>query len=100
MSPKHFPILATVILTPLTALPAAAQTAPRAQQSEDLTVTGRKKDDATRRICKREASTGSIMRRSTCRTAADWERVRERSVVAMELAQEEEDTHRHVRELK
>lgn len=99
--PASFPLLAAVLIAIAPAdVPVAAQSAAGAQNQDTLTVTGRKKKDPMRRICKTSASTGSIMQRSTCRTVADWEIITERSAVALDKAQQAQEADRLVRELR
>lgn len=51
----------------------------------DITVTGereaeRRREEENRIVCRREVRTGSMMPQTTCRSAAEWTRIRERSV--------------------
>jgi hypothetical protein len=64
--------------------PAAGEGATPPRDS-DITVTGereaeRRREEENRVVCRREVRTGSMMPQTTCRSAAEWARIRERSV--------------------
>jgi hypothetical protein len=64
--------------------PAAGERATPPRDS-DITVTGereaeRRREEETRVVCRREVRTGSMMPQTTCHSAAEWTRIRERSV--------------------
>jgi hypothetical protein len=59
---------AGAILVGLAAPAAANQSSPRANQPDSNATAG----DPNRRICVREAITGSRMQRQVCRTAREW----------------------------
>ncbi|HEX8653601.1 MAG TPA: hypothetical protein VF693_00050 [Allosphingosinicella sp.] len=67
-----------------TPAPAAGERATPPRDS-DITVTGereaeRRREDENRVVCRREVRTGSMMPQTTCRSAAEWARIRERSI--------------------
>ncbi|MEA3016274.1 MAG: hypothetical protein QOI38_996 [Sphingomonadales bacterium] len=64
--------------------PAAGERAAPSADS-DITVTGereaeRRREEENRVVCRREVRTGSMMPQTTCRSAAEWARIRERSI--------------------
>jgi len=82
-------ILSVLCLAAL-AVPAVAQNAPApaapdAVQGRDggITVTGGRAKRG-KKVCRRMASTGSIMQKRVCRTVAEWEETTAKSVAALE----------------
>jgi len=77
------------VLDILIALSMIGAPAQDAAAQDRITVTAEKKK-ADRRVCKRTVTTGSVMPKVTCRTAAEWEAEREKSLASMELRRADE----------
>ena len=69
--------IAVAALSSSTALAQPAPTSP------DIVVEGIVRDDQ-RRVCKQTTATGSIIPTRTCKTKAEWEQIRERSLAQLE----------------
>lgn len=65
------------------------------QATEDITVTG-KQAARDRVVCKTAVQTGSIVAKRTCRTAGEWEAIRERSLGERARLSRERDAHDHI----
>ncbi len=79
-------------------LPVAAWAQDGKQPGEDITVVG-KKEKPEKKVCKRSTETGSIIPRMVCKDEGEWERIRERSVAAVEEVQQNQEALRHSREI-
>ena len=77
---------------------AATQARP-ARQDEGIVVKG-KKDPRDKRVCRRVNATGSIMAKSTCRTAGEWEIERQRAQVAIEKFRQRQQMEQEARRQK
>ena len=75
--------------------PALAQTRP-SDAPPDVVVEGRIQD-SDRRVCKQTTSTGSIFLTRTCKTKAEWEQIRERSLAQKEQLFRDREQERFTR---
>lgn len=92
------------LLTSLAAFAIAAPFVPAFAQSgqtspPEIVVQGKRADE-NKRVCRSAVSTGSIMPTKTCRTKAEWEEIRQRSIIAMEQAQQAQEAQRHTQALR
>ena len=80
--------------------PEATPRNPNDRDPSNITVTGeREQEPASERIvCRSSVSTGSIMPRRTCRTAGEWERIRQRSIETLDRMSAERRARQHVQE--
>lgn len=88
----------TVVSAFVAALPvthAAAQTP--TVQTPDVVVEGKIQDDQ-KKVCKTQTSTGSIMPTRTCKTKAEWETIRQRSLAQLDQVRKEQDRERFLQE--
>ncbi|RYY44437.1 MAG: hypothetical protein EOP59_06185 [Sphingomonadales bacterium] len=60
-------------MTATLAIAAPAHQDAAAAAQDKIIVTGEKKKDPNKRVCKRSVPTGSLMPKVTCRTAGEWE---------------------------
>ena len=79
------------------AIPEAPPPATAAEKQKDVVVTG-ERPKSQKRVCKRSVATGSIMPTVTCRTVAEWEEVRERSVANLERMKNDQKTRQYVKD--
>lgn len=82
-----------------TPAPAAGERATPPRDS-DITVTGereaeRRREEENRVVCRREVRTGSMMPQTTCRSAAEWARIRERSIEQLERSRADRRSRDH-----
>ena len=88
------------LLGSMAALTATVHAQPKsAPQSPDVIVEGRI-PDAQKRVCKQATTTGSIIPTRTCRTKAEWEEVRARSIAALDQIRKDQDRHRYIQCMK
>lgn len=73
---------------PAVTQPAPSETAPEPKR---IVVTGK-------RVCKSSVPTGSIIPKRVCKSKAEWEAIRARSVAALEAMRKDQETARNVRE--
>jgi len=73
--------------------------APSANTPPEVVVEGKRLDE-NKRVCRTAVSTGSIMPTTICRTKAEWEEIRQRSIIAMEQAQQAQEWQRHTQALR
>ena len=80
--------------------PNATPRNPNERDPSSITVTGeREQEEASERIvCRRSVATGSIMPQRTCRTAGEWERIRQRSLETLDRMSAERRARQHVQE--
>ncbi|HEX8363739.1 MAG TPA: hypothetical protein VF603_00470 [Allosphingosinicella sp.] len=88
--------------TPATA-PAAGERATPSR--DDITVTGereaeRRRQEEERVVCRREVRTGSMMPQTTCRSAAEWARIRERSIQELDRMRADRRSRDHTRAVR
>jgi len=55
--------------------------------------------DAKKKVCKQTNSTGSIIPTRTCRTKAEWEEIRVRSIAMLEQIKDQQEREQYIREL-
>lgn len=73
-----------LLLFGLGALPAPAQAVAQSiPTSPDVIVEG-KIPESQRLVCKQTIATGSIIPTRTCKTKADWERIRDRNIAQLD----------------
>ena len=63
----------SIILTVTLFIGAPANQDAAAAAQDKIIVTGEKKKDPNKRVCKRSVPTGSLMPKVTCRTAGEWD---------------------------
>jgi hypothetical protein len=84
-----------------TPAPAAGERAtPPRNDDGSITVTGereaeRRREEENRIVCRREVRTGSMMPQTTCRSAAEWARIRERSIEQLERTRADRRSRDH-----
>ena len=84
-------LIALVAFEPISA---TAQNVPDAQPP-DVIVEGQI-PDANKRVCKQMTSTGSIISNRTCKTKAEWEEIRTRSLAALDQIRKDQDRQRYL----
>ena len=85
-----------IVLAGLHASPSLAQTTPAGPP--DVIVEGQV-PEAKKRVCKQTTSTGSIIPTRTCKTKAEWEEIRERSIALLEQLKDQQEREQYLREL-
>ena len=51
-----------------------------------------------KKVCKTQTATGSIMPARTCKTKAEWEQIRQRSLAQLEQLKRDQDNDRMIQE--
>ena len=82
------------------AAPSVPVHAQSAQPTPPEIVVEGKRADENKRVCRSAVSTGSIMPTKTCRTKGEWEEIRQRSIMALEQAQQAQEGQRHTQALR
>ena len=78
---------------------ARSKAAPAATGTDPIVVTG-ELPDAKERVCKKSVATGSIMPKRECRSRAEWEEIRQRSIAQVERHKKEREAELHVNDVR
>ena len=95
MSRRLWLAVVSAFVATLPAAHVAAQTP--AVQTPDVVVEGKLRDDQ-KKVCKTQTATGSIMPTRTCKTKAEWETIRQRSLAQLDEIRKEQDRERFLQE--
>ena len=93
---RTFMLRIAFLLGSMAGLTATADAQPRSTpQSPEVIVEGRI-PDSQKRVCKQATTTGSIIPTRTCKTKAEWEEVRARSIAALDQIRKDQDRQRYL----
>ncbi len=97
---RHSGQFAVLLMFVATASP--GQQAPASQTGSKpgpIVVTGEQPRE-NKRVCQNIVSTGSIMMRSVCKTQAQWNEERERSLAEFQRMRDRQDLDRHIKAMR